>query len=333
MRRRRFLSVVGGGAAAVAGGKAVDNVLLGYGRVSGTNLVEQDLESEINERLGPVDDRTIEVTGTAVELRSGALRVVDEDLPWSTARRELERVERDHGLPGGALVELAADVPALRAHEHAVEPLGLEAFFQRAAASVTRPYAVAALRGPRVRDVSPTVVEAFTGVDPADPHAVADALVDAFREHTFYDAPRYAAGSIEENVLLGAADLRTPFDSPSDFRTMLDGENRGIFCYDFAYRSIEAFHAVSADEQTVPVVGAYVRDARHKHAYTGLATVVRDENGRERTGHPTLLVTFLDYTPTTAAHDFGVTPLAEDPDAYGTGHRTTDIYWNRRTRT
>ena len=332
MRRRRFLSVVGGGAAALTGGVAVDNVLLGNGRVSGTNLLEQDLRSKVDERLGPVEGRTLDVDGTAVELRSDGLSVDGEDLPWSATRRELDRAERDHGLPGGALVELAADVPTLRAREHAVEPLGVEAFFERAAASATRPYAVAALRGPRVRDVDPALVEAFAGVDPAAPEAVAVALVDAFREHTFYDAPRYVAGAVEDNVLRGAADLRGPFDSPSDFRAMLDGENRGVFCYDFAYRSIEAFHAVPAVEQTVPVVGAYVRDARHKHAYTGLATVVRGGDGDGRTDRPTLLVTFLDYTPTTAAHDFGVTPLADDPDAYGTGHRTTDVYWNRRTR-
>lgn len=313
----------------MTGGAAVDNVLLGYGKVEGTNLLEQDLAAKVNERLGPVDGRSLAVAGTAVDLRSDALRVGGDELPWTAGQRDLERAARDHGLPDGALVELAADVPALWDRSHVVEPIDLASFFDRATDAETRPYSVAALRGPRVRNVSPAVVERFVGVDPTDPRGVGYALVGAFREHTFYDAPRYVAGAIEDNLLGGTVDLRGPFDSSSSFRAMLAGENAGIFCYDFAYRSIEAFHAVPTAEQTVPVVAAYVRDARHKHAYTGLATVVRGDADA-----PRLLVTFVDYTPTTAAHDFGVTPLVgDDPDAYGSGHRTTDVFWNRRTYT
>lgn len=304
----------------------MDNVLLGYGTVSGTNVTEQDLDSTANEHLGPADGRTLEFDGTRVEIHPDGLSAGDDRLSWSAAADDVERVERDHGIRDGALAQLVADVPTIREEAHTVESLEAGAFFERAAGAETRPATVEALRAPQIRDVSPAIVEAFAGVDPADTRAVAYGLVDAFREHTFYDAPRYVAGAIEDNVLRRTVDLRGPFDSPTGFETMLEEENAGFFCYDFAYRSMEAFHAVPASDQTIPVLAAYVRDTRHKHAYTGLATVIRDA------GELTLLLTFLDYTPTTSAHSFGVTRVVgDDPNAYTTGHRATDIVWNRRT--
>lgn len=329
MRRRRFLGLAGGGGLALTGGVAVNNVLLGYGTVSGTNLLDQNLQAKATERLGPVEDRTLDLDGTDVELRADGLSVGDDTLPWSAANADVERVERDHGISDGTLVQLVDDVPRLWDGDLTVEPTTAEEFFDRATEAETRAATVAALRGPRVRDVTPAVVERFAEVDPADPRALAYALVDAFREHTFYDAPRYVAGAVEDNVLRRRVDLRGAFDSPTGFQALLNGENSGVFCYDFTYRSMEAFHAVPAFEQTVPVVAAYVRDARHKHAYTGLATVSRDGDG-----DLVLLVTFLDYTPTTTAHSFGVTrAVGDDPNGYTSGHRTTDVYWNRRTLT
>lgn len=329
MRRRRFLGLAGGSALAVTGGVAVNNVVLGYGRVTGTNLYDQDLAAAVNERLGPVEGRTVDLEGTAVTLDSDRVVVGDEAIRYSAAPEEVRRVERDHGLPRDSLAELVSDVPLLRDEEHVVEATTADAFFDRAAGVDTRAVTVAALRGPRVRDVDPAIVERFAEVDPADPRAVANGLVHAFREHTFYDAPRYVAGAIEDNVLRRTVDLRGAFDSPTGFEALLGGENRGFFCYDFAYRSIEAFHAVPPWDQTVPVVGAYVRDARHKHAYTGLATAYRDD-----ADDLVLLVTFLDYTPTTTAHSFGITRLVgDDPNGYTPRHRATDIFWDQRTYT
>lgn len=326
MNRRRFLAMAGGGIGAVAGGVAVDNVLLGYGTVSGTNLHEQDLAAKVDERLGPVEGRVLDVAGASVELATDGVAVGEDTLSWEASSEDVDRVERDHGLPRGALAELVADVPDLWTGAHSVAARSVEGFFDRAADAETSAHTVAALRGPRISEVEPAVVERFAGVDPSDPREIADGLVDGFREHTFYDAPRYAAGAIEDNVLRRRVDLRDAFESPTDFRAMLAGENSGSFCYDFVFRSMEAFHAVPAPDQTVPVVAAYVRDARHKHAYTGLATVLRDDDG------PTLLVTFLDYTPTTTAHSFGLTrTVGDDPDAYTERHRATDVYWNRRT--
>ena len=328
MRRRRFLGL--------AGGVAVNNVLLGYGTVSGTNLTEQDLTAKANERLGPVEGRAVDLNGKTVELADDAVLAGEDALEWSATREEVTGFARTHGLPRDALAELVADVPRLREGGHTVTPTTVTEFFDRAPMAETRPHTVGALRGPRIRDVDPALVERFTGVDPADPESIADGLVDAFREHTFYDAPRYVAGAIEDNVFRRRVDLRGAFASPTAFRAMLDGENNGSFRYDFVYRSIEAFHAVPAPDQTVPVVGAYVRDARHKHAYTGLATVIREENGGDADGDPnlTLLLTFLDYTPTTTAHSFGMTrAVGDDPNAYTSDHRTTGIFWNRRTHT
>lgn len=326
MQRRRFLAMAGGAVGAVTGGVAIDNVLLGYGTVTGTNLLEQDLSAKTDERLGPVEGRVVDLDGTSVELATDAIAVGQDALSWDASGEDVDRVERDHALPRGALAELVADVPDLRAGAHSVEALPLEGFFDRASGVETSAHTVAALRGPRVAHVDPAVVERFAGVDPSDPPEIAYGLVDAFREHTFYDAPRYAAGAVEDNVLRRRVDLRGAFESPTDFRAMMDGENSGSFCYDFVFRSMEAFHAVPAPDQTVPVVGAYVRDERHKHAYTGLATVVREGDG------PTLLVTFLDYTPTTTAHSFGLTrAVGDDPDAYTARRRATDVYWNRRT--
>lgn len=330
MRRRRFLTAAGGSALALTGGVGVKNLLLGYGVIEGTNLHEQDLEAKANERLGPIRGRTLNVDDTTIELRTESLRVGDESLSWAADDETVRRHERDHGLAAGSLTQLLDDVPVLWRNDHRVEAVSAEAFFERAVDATRRgrtdPYTVAALRGPRIREVPRTRIEEFVGVDAADPERIAYGLVDAFREHTFYDGPRYVAGAIEDNVLRGTLDLREPFDSSTSFETMLDGDNAGAFCYDFAYRSMEAFHAVAASEQTAPVVAAYVRDARHKHAYTGLATVLSEG--------PTLLLTFLDYTPTTAAHSFGVTRiLGDDPNAYTNRHRTTDVFWNHGTYT
>jgi len=326
MRRRRFLSVAGRGAAALTGAVAADNLLLGYDPVTGTNLREQDVTALAAERLGPHDGRALDVGGTAVEPRPDALVVGEERLPWDADRRTVADTERRHGLPAGSLHRLVADVPALRDGTPDVEACDLASFFERASEARTRPRTVAALRGPGVRAVSPSLVERFAGVDPVDTRALTYALVDAFRAHTDYDAPRYAAGALEDNVLRRRVNLRDAFASPTGFRAMLEGDNDGVFCYHLADRAIEAFHAVPAPDQSVPVLAAYVRDSRHKHVYTGLATVVRGDG-------LTVLVTFLDYTPTVLADASRVARHLDDPNAFNRRHRATNIYWDHETET
>ena len=90
-------------------------------------------------------------------------------------------------------------------------------------------------------------------------------------------------------------------------------------------------------------MGAVVTDARHKHVYTGLATVVREGayggdggaggggSGGERAGGDLVVpMTFLDYMHSTQYDDLhlrGV--LGEGVNAYDRRHRTDDVYWNR----
>jgi len=56
--------------------------------------------------------------------------------------------------------------------------------------------------------------------------------------------------------------------------------------------------------------------------YTALATVVREA------GTPTVVATFLDYTPTTLADDFGVA-AGDGPNAYNEWHRADAVLWSR----
>jgi hypothetical protein len=86
-------------------------------------------------------------------------------------------------------------------------------------------------------------------------------------------------------------------------------------------------------------MGAVVTDARHKHVYTGLATVVREDEGgadggeggdENAAGDLVVPMTFLDYMHSTQYDDLhlrGV--LGEGVNAYDRRHRTDDVYWNR----
>ncbi len=333
MDRRRFLALAGGLATATAGGVATNNVLLGYGNLTGTNLHEQDLERLVSKRLDPPTRRTISTSHSEFTISIDGLTLHDDrHLSWSADHATITAAESDHGVPPGALRELIDDIPRIQRGEYRVEAYPVEKFFQQANMGQPRPYTVAALRGPRVTQVEPATIEQFTGVTPAQPRALVHGLVEGFREYTFYDGPRYVAGAIEINVLRNHVDLRSAFDSPASYEAMLAGETNGLFCYDFSDRAIEAFHATPAPQQTTPIVAGYVRDARHKHAYTTLATILTHTDRHNADNDDlTLAVSFVDYTATTTAHSVGLPWLSNDPDAYDTGHRATDIYWNRHT--
>jgi hypothetical protein len=167
------------------------------------------------------------------------------------------------------------------------------------------------------------LVEEVVAAPPTRPRAIAEGLVGGFREHASYDVPRYLAGSVEDNVLFGAADLREFFESPVDFEAVADGETTGLFCYELVYRSIEAFHATHPADQRVPVAGTVVFDDRHKHVYTGLASVVREG------GDLVVPMTFLDYTHSTLYDDLALGGvLGEGLEAYNRRHRATAVYWS-----
>lgn len=313
-----------GALAAVGGGRAIYNTRLGYGEFGmGTNLREQDLVERVTERLSTEYDETI--AGTPVRSDGSTIRVgTDESDRLSIAdddRDDAARVDRSIEL-GGRLEELFVDLAAMRAGEYAFEFYQPEAFFERFEGADLRPDLVAAIREDRDRTVDPAVVEEFADVGPADTAGVVEGLIAGFREHTSYDVPRYLAGSIEDNVLFGAYDLRQHFEDDVDFESLLEADGTGIFCWELVFRSIEALQALPPVEQTIPVAGCYVSDIRHKHAFTGVLGAIRED------GELRFPMTFLDYTHSTLYDDLHATAiLGEGLAAYNTGHRADEIYW------
>ncbi|WP_255169228.1 hypothetical protein [Natrononativus amylolyticus] len=328
LTRRQLLAGAVGGGTALGGGTAIYNVVLGYDRFTGTNLTRQDLDPLVAQRLGPAGEDVATLDSHRLLQRDGAVSAVDREtdesvanLEWATADpADAAVVDDDLGLADGPLEELVADLSALEAGDVRFVYDSYPAFFERVSAGDARPHTVSALRG--YRSAEPSTVEAFSGADPRDPMAVAEGLVEGFREHTSYDVPRYVAGSVEDNVLFGARDLRSRFESETSFEAMLAGEDTGLFCYELTRRSVDALQAVPALEQTAPVVGGFVKDDRHKHVYTILASALREDD------ELVVPVTFLDYTHSTLYDDLRVRRLTgEGLDAYDTRHRATTIAW------
>ncbi|UTF54365.1 hypothetical protein [Natronosalvus rutilus] len=351
LTRRQLLAGLAGGGAVLGGGRAVDNVLLGYDRFTGTNLVRQDLDPLVSAELRPSGTDVATVDGYRIEHRDGRFSLVGgdgrddasdgDDSSGDGSDDEADEgrgddvlatvsstddptaaadVDREYDLEDGPLEQLVADIGALESGDVRFVYDSYPAFFEFVREHESRPYTVAALRGYRTAD--PDRIEAFSGADPADPEAVAEGLVDGFREYSSYDIPRYVAGSVEDNVILGAYDLRQHFESDTDYEAIVAGENTGLFCYELTRRSVDALQAVHPLEQTVPVVGGYVKDTRHKHVYTILTSVVDVD------GETVIPVTFLDYTHSTAYDDLRVRwVMGEGLDAYDRRHRATSIDW------
>lgn len=326
MNRRDALKVLGGGAVALGAGKAVDNVLIGYGPITGTNLVDQDLGSVASEHLGPSERYDRAVGRHRILYQQDRLFVVREEEVLDTvsipdgSRAEAATLDDRYGLDG-AVSALFSDLRALRTGDYRFEFSTTDAFFERVEQGATRPYATDVLRG--WRTANPSTVEEFAGASPADPEQLVTGLMAAFREHTDYDVPRYVAGSITDNVLMGTVGLRKYFEDPVDFGSLEDQRHAGMFCYEFTYRSMESLQAVPAREQTVPVVAAKVSDYRHKHVYTGIASVLREDDGL------VIPMTFVDYTHTTLYDDVALTGLlGEGLEAYNERHRADEIFWH-----
>jgi len=329
--RRGLLARLAGAGAVAGGATAVDNVLVGYGVLVGTNLRAQDLGPLFTEYLSPTDrtfplddGRTLVYADDALAVQAEGERVASLALGDATPAAA-SAFDARHDLPGavGPAEQLTRDLGAVRDGDLVVEGLELPAFFERARTASPRPFSVGPLRGPFFDDAAPETVASATGVDPADPPALVGALAGTFREETDYDLPRYAAGSVEDNVLAGAVDLRQYFESDVDYDAIATDGDVGLFCYEYARRANEAFHAVAPNRQTLPVASAEVLDDRHKHVYTALTTLVRGSDGRLR-----LLATFLDYTHVALYDDLHARPLLGDGlAAYDDRHRATEIRW------
>lgn len=346
LTRRQLLGSALGGTGFVGAGKAIDNVFLGYGTVSGTNLHQQDLDPLVSESLHPSGEHIATVDDYRITHEDGLVSVsstVDDNEiatvdPANDDPADARAIDDELELSSAPLEQLVADLGALEDGSVEFVYSSYPEFFETVADGESRPHTVSALRGFRTAD--PDVVEEFTGADPREPEAVIEGLVEGFRTQTSYDVTRYVAGSVEDNVLFGRRDLRQHFESETDFEAMLAGEDTGLFCNELVRRSVEALQSVPPTEQATPVLGGYVNDQRHKHIYTVVASVIRT---RESTGDDTerstadadrgdlvVPVTFVDYTHTTLDDDLRLRwLLGERLDAYDDRHRATFIAWYR----
>jgi hypothetical protein len=313
--RRQLLGIVAGSGLTLGSAKAIDNVVLGYGGIGGgTNLREQDLDPLLTENRafgGRIED-------------GDQTYHIDDDRLWVGHDDDWQQHffdEQPEDLAGDAL-DLFQDARELRTKTD-YEYHTREEFFARLDETSLRPLATAALRGGVTEPTSPEIVTQFSGVSPTDGEGLITGLKDGFREYGYYDVPRYIAGSVQDNVIQGARDLRAPFEGPTDFETLVENERTGLFCYELTYRAIEALHSVPAIEQNPPLASFWVRDRRHKHVYNGIASVLRDD------GDLRVPVTFLDYTDSTLYNDLRMRWITgEGLCAYDTGHRADEIHWN-----
>lgn len=321
--RRRLLGLAGG-LGALGGAKAVDNVLLGY-ELLGTNLRKQNLATlfatSLCDRVHRVERNGIDVIrfDDVLRLTDAASGTLLAERQWSTlTKSDREALDEQYGLDG-VVGELASFLDAVAAGDVSFRFTDHATFFRRVDGAAHHETAVALLRG--FPAAEPTTVEQFVGVHPRDPAGVVTDLVGAFRERTHYDIARYGAGAVQFNLAGNAADLRAPFREETGFGALAEG-GVGMFCEEFARRSVEALHAPPVSEQSPPVFGGLVVDDRHKHVYTTIGTVLRGSEG------PQVVATFVDYTHTTLYDDLGlVGVLGEGLDAYNRRHRADWLWW------
>jgi hypothetical protein len=324
--RRTWLKRLGVAAVGLGAAKAADNVVVGYGVLTGTNLTEQSMASLVSAPFA-WNDREAAVPGGRLELTDGGDRLTVAGsgrrsfAVADTAPDEAREAASAVGVDPDAAVAAVADLRAFRDGAVRYEPVPFGSFADAVAEGSVRRATTGLLR-PILRGTDPAVVADLVGTHPSDPVAFAPALATAFREHTYYDVPRYAVGAVEDNVLLGAVDLRRFFESPTSFEALASGENSGLFCYEFTFRSVQGFHAPSTRVQDPPVAAGKVSDTRHKHVYTALATVTR------RDGDLVVPMTFLDYTHTTLYDDLNLRGvLGEGLNGYTSRHRATGMRW------
>lgn len=320
---RRQAIKLGAGGVGFAALARVAYEYTGFGTVGGTNVTEQSLAPLARDRLA-ASPFTLETPNGSVVFDGETAGLRRGDGEWVAVAQvgdegaESPDVNATDRLPE-PISDVVADVRAIARDAVEFEFAGVEAFFQRLRAAELRPFAVAALRGTGFDRPDREAIREFTGADLDDPAGLVAGLAEGFAARTHFDVARYVAGSIEDHLLLGTVPVGEPFREPTDFQAILAGVS-GLYCYQYALRSIEAFHAVAPPRQSPPVFGALVLDDRHNHAYTALASVVR-EAGRLR-----IPMTFLDYYYATLFSNLGLEwALGEGIDAYDGHHRATDV--------
>ena len=320
LTRRQILSLIGGGSLVAGAGRLVYEYT-GLGHVSGTNLVEQSLQSLASRHLEPtpvtldLSDRRLVFDGNLIALQSE-----DDALVTSVTVADTD--------PAGAdafadpVAELVADLPAIYSGDLTFEFLGQGPFFDRLRDSNHRQFTVAALRGRRFRRPSVRTIRQFVGMDPANTERLVSGLASGFRSATHFDVSRYVAGVIERYLLFGAVPLQSKFRRPTTFDAIRDG-SAGLYCAEYALRSVEAFHVIPPHRQTIPVFGGIVVDDRHNHAYTALGSVVREDDALR------IPMTFLDFFYSTLFDTLDLEwAFGSAVNAYDEVHRATAIHYD-----
>lgn len=315
MTRRQLLRHGVGGGVTIGMAKALHNTTIGYGHFGvGENLRTQDLAAIAGANFRVPQVAEMEIDGYDVALAGESIRYRTDTEEWQNGR--------DPDAPDW-VTRFAADVDDLRAGAFTFTFAGVEDFFSSVPDADLRAPAVEVLRGSNYARTNPDAIAEFVGTSPGDAEAIVRGLVPAFREHSRYDAPRYLAGSIDDNVLPVDADLRAPFRPSVRFDAITEStEPVGLFCGEFTILANRAIRSVPATSQSPPLYGLIVRDRRHKHVYNGFGSVRRTADGLE------LPITFVDYTHTTVYDDFNLTRLLGSGfDAYTTRHRADTIAW------
>lgn len=315
MTRRQLLRHGVGGGVTIGVAKALHNTTVGYGHFGvGENLRTQDLAATARANFRVPRAAEMEVEGYEVALAGESIRYRTDTEEWQDGR---------HPDAPDRVAKFAADVDDLRAGAFTFAFTGVEEFFSSVPDAAVRAPAVEVLRGSNYARADPAVVAEFVGTSPEDAEGLVRGLVPAFREHGRYDAPRYLAGSIDDNVLPVDADLRSPFRPSVRFDAIAESTAPvGLFCGEFTILANRAIRSVPATSQSPPLYGLIVRDRRHKHVYNGVGSVRRTGDGLE------LPITFVDYTHTTVYDDFNLTRLLGSGfDAYTTRHRADMIAW------
>jgi hypothetical protein len=322
MNRRNALKYLSGGVLAASAAR-VGYEVTGYGTVSGTNLTEQELE--------PLARETLRATEFDLPVQDGHLRFDGQMLAYAHGGQTQTSVEVQETTPDAAAEtgdeygvaapfrELTADIDALAAGEVRFEFSSNEAFFERIDEATPRPFTVAALRGDRFGDPDPETLQEFAGCGPEDPAALVEGLATGFRDNAHFDVERWIVFNVEDHVLLNTLQIKEYVSEQTGFEELVEGST-GLYCWEYARRSLAAFHAAHPHNQSPPVFGAVVTDDRHNHMFTGIASAVRDG------GDLVLPMTFVDYSHSTMYDSYGLQwALGSGVDAYSTQHRATEI--------
>lgn len=322
VNRRNALKYLGGGILTASAAR-IGYEVTGYGTVSGTNLTEQDLE--------PLALENLRATPFELPVQDGQLRFDGEMLAYDSGGQTRTAVAVQETTPDGAadageefgvaapFRELTADIDALSAGDVRFEFSSNDAFFERVEAATPRPFTVAALRGDMFGDPDPETLQEFAGSGPENTAGLVDGLATGFRENAHFDVERWIVFNVEDHVLGNTIPIKEYVSEPTGFEELVEGST-GLYCWEYARRSLAALHAAQPHTQSPPVFGAVVTDDRHNHMFTGFASAIRD-------GEDLVLpMTFVDYSHSTMYDSYGLRwALGSGVDAYSTQHRATAI--------